>query len=79
MGIDLILATPWDNRFVPQLREYLKWIHSVSEHVIFMPIMLHDSGSPAQEFGAVMTMRGVVAAALLGPATGKYFRGWNGE
>jgi hypothetical protein len=72
-GLSLVLATPWDSRFVPQLREYLKWIHSLSEHVrFFMPITSHDSGSPAQEFGAVgSTVPRYVAAALLGTgATG---------
>lgn len=72
-GLNLILATPWDNRFVPQLRDYLRWIHSVSAHVrFFMPVNSHDSGSPAQEFGAVeSTVPRYVAAALLGTgATG---------
>lgn len=71
--LNLILATPWDSRFVPQLRDYLKYIHSISEHVrFFMPITSHDSGSPAQEFGAVeSTIPRYVAAALLGTgATG---------
>jgi hypothetical protein len=72
-GLNLILATPWDHRFVPQLREYLKWIHSLSDHVrFFMPVTSHDSGSPAQEFGAIeSTIPRYVAAALLGTgATG---------
>jgi len=72
-NLNLILATPWDSRFVPQLREYLKYIHSVSEHVrFFMPITSHDSGSPAQEFGSVeSTIPRYIAAALLGTgATG---------
>ncbi len=72
-NLNLILATPWDSRFVPQLREYLKYIHSVSEHVrFFMPITSHDSGSPAQEFGSVeSTLPRYIAAALLGSgATG---------
>jgi hypothetical protein len=72
-GLSLVLATPWDNRFVPKLREYLKYIHSISEHVrFFMPITSHDSGSPAQEFGAVeSTIPRYIAAALLGTgATG---------
>ncbi len=71
--LNLILATPWDNRFVPQLREYLKYIHSISDHVrFFMPITSHDSGSPAEEFGAVeSTIPRYIAAALLGTgATG---------
>ncbi|QOV89199.1 alpha-amylase family glycosyl hydrolase [Humisphaera borealis] len=72
-NLNLILATPWDSKFVPQLREYIKYIHSVSEHVrFFMPVTSHDSGSPAQEFGSVQsTVPRYVAAALLGTgATG---------
>ncbi len=72
-GLSLILATPWDNRFVPQLRDYIKYIHSIAEHVrFFMPITSHDSGSPAQEFGSVQsTVPRYIAAALLGTgATG---------
>lgn len=72
-GLNLVLATPWDQKFVPQLREYIKYIHSMSEHVrFFMPVTSHDSGSPAQEFGSVeSTVPRYVAAALLGSgATG---------
>jgi hypothetical protein len=72
-NLSLILATPWDSRFVPQLRDYLKYLHSISEHVrFFMPITSHDSGSPAQEFGSVQsTIPRYIAAALLGTgATG---------
>jgi hypothetical protein len=72
-GLNLILATPWNYKFAPQLREYLNYIHRVSEHVrYYMPITSHDSGSPAQEFGtADSTVPRYVAAALLGTgATG---------
>jgi hypothetical protein len=72
-GLNLNLATPWNCKFVPQLREYLNYIHRVSEHIrYFMPITSHDSGSPAQEFGtADSTVPRYVAAALLGTgATG---------
>jgi len=72
-GLNLNLATPWNCKFVPQLRDYLKYIHRVSEHVrYFMPITSHDCGSPAQEFGtADSTVPRYVAAALLGTgATG---------
>ena len=72
-GLNLILATPWTYRFVPQLREYLKQMHRVSEHVrYFMPITSHDSGSPAQEFGSSESIvPRYVAAAMLGTgATG---------
>ena len=72
-GLNLNLATPWNYKFVPQLREYLNYIHRVSEQIrYFMPITSHDSGSPAQEFGtADSTVPRYVAAALLGTgATG---------
>jgi hypothetical protein len=72
-GLNLVLATPWDSKFVPQLREYLQYIYRVSEHIrFFMPITSHDSGTPAQEFGSVQsTIPRYVAAALLGTgATG---------
>ncbi len=71
--LNLNLATPWDYKFVPQLREYLKYIHRVSRHIrYFMPVTSHDSGSPAQEFGSVESViPRYVAAALLGTgATG---------
>jgi Glycogen debranching enzyme, glucanotransferase domain len=72
-GLNLNLATPWNYKFVPQLREYLNYIHRVSRHIrYFMPITSHDSGSPAQEFGSAdSTVPRYVAAALLGTgATG---------
>ena len=72
-GLNLNLATPWNFKFVPQLRDYLTYIHRVSEHIrYFMPITSHDCGSPAQEFGtADATVPRYVAAALLGTgATG---------
>lgn len=72
-GLSLILATPWNSKYVPQLRDYLTYIHRVSEQIrYYMPITSHDSGSPAQEFGTVAsTVPRYVAAALLGTgATG---------
>ena len=72
-GLNLNLATPWNCKFVPALRDYLNYIHRVSEHIrYFMPITSHDCGSPAQEFGtADATVPRYVAAALLGTgATG---------
>lgn len=72
-GLNLILATPWNLRFAPDLRNYLDYMHRLSAHVrYFMPLTSHDSGSPAQEFGtAESTVPRYVAAALLGTgATG---------
>jgi hypothetical protein len=72
-GLNLNLATPWNCKFVPQLRDFLKYMHRVSEHIrYFMPITSHDCGSPAQEFGtADSTVPRYVAAALFGTgATG---------
>lgn len=67
-GLNFNLATPWDYKFVPQLRNYLNYIHRVSKHIrYFMPVTSHDSGTPAQEFGSKMsTIPRYVAAALLG-------------
>ena len=72
-GLNLILATPWNYKFVPQLRDYLNYIHHVSGHIrYFMPITTHDSGAPAEEFGSAdSTVPRYVAAALMGTgATG---------
>ncbi|HEX3008330.1 MAG TPA: hypothetical protein VHO90_12030, partial [Bacteroidales bacterium] len=72
-GLNFNLATPWDYKFVPQLRNYLNYIHRVSNQIrYFMPVTSHDSGTPAQEFGGVYsTIPRYVAAALLGTgATG---------
>ncbi len=71
--LNLNLATPWDYKFVPKLREYLKNLHRLSNHLrYFMPVTSHDSGSPAQEFcSADATIPRYVAAALMGTgATG---------
>jgi len=73
LELNLTLATPWNYKFVPELREYLNYIHRVSQQVrYFMPITSQDSGAPAQEFGtANSTVPRYVAAALLGTgATG---------
>jgi hypothetical protein len=72
-GLNLNLATPWNYKFVPQLRDYLIYIHRISRHIrYFMPVTTHDSGTPAQEFACVdSTIPRYVAAALLGTgATG---------
>ena len=72
-GLNLLLATPWEHRYVPELREHLKYLLRVSGQIRFYsPITSHDSGAPAQEFGSVYsTIPRYVAAALLGTgATG---------
>jgi hypothetical protein len=72
-GLSLVLATPWDSRWVKQLRDYLTYLYSIAGHVrFFMPVTSHDSGTPAQEFGSEQsTIPRYVAAALLGTgATG---------
>lgn len=67
-ALNLVLATPWGYRFVPQLRRYLRYIHRLSDRIrYFMPITSHDSGSPAQEFGVPeSTVPRYIASALLG-------------
>ncbi|OGV61694.1 MAG: hypothetical protein A2283_07990 [Lentisphaerae bacterium RIFOXYA12_FULL_48_11] len=67
-GLDLMLATPWEHHFVPQLRGYLAEVHrrdKQTSHVL--PITSHDSGTPAQEFGSVeSTVPRYVISALMG-------------
>ena len=71
--LDFVLATPWEHRFVPQLREYLQYVHRLAGRINFLlPISSHDSGTPAQEFGSVSaTWPRYVISALFGTgATG---------
>jgi hypothetical protein len=72
-GLNLLLATPWEHKFVPELREHLKYILRVSPQIrYYAPVTSHDSGSPSEEFGsAYATLPRYVVAALLGTgATG---------
>jgi len=72
-GLNLVLATPWNLKFVPQLRDYLKYVHHISTQIrYFMPVNSHDSGSVAEEFGNTeSTVPRYVASALMGTgATG---------
>jgi len=66
--LDLMLATPWEHHFVPQLRRYLEEIHRrdlQTPHIL--PITSHDSGTPAEEFGSVQsTIPRYLISALMG-------------
>ncbi len=71
--LDLLLATPWDYKFVPELRRYFKDLHRQSDQVRFLvPISSHDSGTPTQEFWNVNATypRYAVSALLSFGATG---------
>ncbi|MBN1180853.1 MAG: hypothetical protein JXB49_01105 [Bacteroidales bacterium] len=76
-GLNLNLATPWDYKFVPQLREYLNYIHRVSTQIrYYMPVTSHDSGTPTQEFGSVYsTIPRYVVAALMGTGASGIIQG----
>ncbi len=53
-GLNLLLGTQWEHHFVPELRRYLTFVHSIPQRVrYFLPISTHDSGTPTQEFGDV--------------------------
>ena len=50
-GLHLLLATPWDRHYVPDLRALVKNIHEVyPQQKFILPISSHDSGTPTQEF-----------------------------
>ncbi len=65
-GIDLLLATPWEHRFVPQLRAYLQHLRAHSPALRHLaPVLSHDSGGIAEEFGGLSaTLPRYVLAAL---------------
>lgn len=65
--LNLLVATPWEHRFVPELREYLAYLHRVSGRARYLsPITSHDSGTPAQEFAAaISTVPRYLVCALL--------------
>ncbi len=72
-GVNLLLGTPWGEKYVPGLRKYIAHLHRVGGHVRYLtPLNSHDSGSPAEEFGdARSTVPRYIAAALMGlPYTG---------
>jgi len=52
LGLNELLALQWNDKFVPQLRNYLDHLHK-SDLSYFLPISSHDSGSPTQEYGCV--------------------------
>jgi hypothetical protein len=71
--LNLLLATPWEHKFVPDLRDHLKYLQRISRQIrYYTPVTSHDSGAPAQEFGSAnSTVPRYVAAALMGTgATG---------
>ena len=68
-GLNLLLATTWEHRFVPQLRRYLQQLHSSGGSLrYFSPVTSHDSGTPTEEFGTVLsTIPRLVMAMLMSP------------
>jgi len=55
-GINLLLATPWEHKFVPQIIGHLRYLHTQVSNIRYVyPVCSHDSGMPAEEFGDVRT------------------------
>jgi hypothetical protein len=51
--LNLLLANPWEHPFAENLREYLIYLHDVSNKLRFLtPIATHDTGAPAQLYGS---------------------------
>ena len=71
LGVNLILGTPWEHKFVPELRGYIRYVHSRYRRIgVHFPVSSHDSGTVAEEFGSPMaTPARYVSAALLGPGS----------
>lgn len=71
--LHLLLSTPWDKDYVPDLRGQVAYIHEVYPRMKFiLPISSHDSGTPMQEFYDVRATlpRYAVSALLNCGATG---------
>ena len=52
-GINLLLANSWEYPFGPQLRHYIGYLHNVAGRLRHLcAITTHDTGVPAQLFGA---------------------------
>jgi hypothetical protein len=50
--LNLVLGNPWECRLLPELRKYLKKIHSEGGLKYFLPLSTHDTGSPASVYGS---------------------------
>jgi len=68
MGINLLLGTPWEHKFVPDLRRYLQYVHRMHDRLRFhTPVSSHDSGSVVEEFGSPLaTGPRLVTSVLFG-------------
>ncbi|MCJ8329857.1 MAG: hypothetical protein HRT89_10425 [Lentisphaeria bacterium] len=68
LGLNMILATAWEIKFCPDLRNYLIELHSHESLRFYCPVSSHDSGSPAEEFGDVLaTIPRLLVSCLLSP------------
>lgn len=67
-NIDLILANPWEYPFAEDLRRYIRYLHDIGRQVRhYIPITTHDTGAPAQLFGAAeAAVPRYAVAALMG-------------
>jgi hypothetical protein len=66
--INLFLANQWEHPYASNLRNYLRYIHSIGRKLRFyLPITTHDTGVPAQLFGkAEAAVPRYAALALMG-------------
>lgn len=51
--LNLILGNPWEYRHAPELRRYLKNIHTHGGLKYFLSLTTHDTESPTKEYGCV--------------------------
>ena len=67
--LNLLLATTWEYKFVPQLRRYLRYLHTDNLSLrYYVPSTTHDSGTPTQEFGDTpSTVPRLVMTMLMSP------------
>ena len=50
--LNLVLGNPWECHLLPELRKYLKKIHSEGGLKYFLPLSTHDTGTPSSVYGS---------------------------
>jgi starch synthase (maltosyl-transferring) len=51
--LNLLLANPWEHPFAEDLREYVLYLHDISNQIrFFAPVATHDTSAPKQLYGS---------------------------
>lgn len=71
--LTLLLANPWEYPFAEQMRDYVKYLHTIATKIRFLtPVSTHDTGAIAQLYGVAdaLVSRYFVTALMTTGQTG---------